>query len=275
MSRIHCSHCGQAGHTRNNYYCLVNTHQRTTNSPFVVKWVFKRSTSRMTPENRQRFNQCRTYLSDAIDELTVMARRISTYQPTTAPPNSYFMMDVIRQIHRFVPKINQALEYDSVTRPLISAAPIFTYLMAQITRFNELMMTITTVVASLENHRFSWRLLEIEEPPVGQQIPVVQRPIVKRTSAYFKEISLARDLTIEKDAPECDCPLCFDSVHANDVLVTNCNHSFCVICVKRFATVNKDKTKKPDCPMCRTDITEFKVGNQQVYNDIQEHILNL
>jgi len=275
MSRIHCSHCGRAGHTRGNYHCLVNTHQRNTNSPFVVKWVFQRSTSRMTPENRQRFNQCRTYLSDAIDELTVMARRISTYRQTNAPPNSYFMMDVIRQIQRFVPKINQALEYDSVTRPLISAAPIFTYLMAQITRFNELMMTIITIVASLENHRFSWRWLEIEEPIPVVQHNVAQRPVAKRTSAYFKEIALIQDLTIAEDAPACDCPLCFDAVPATDVLVTNCKHSFCVTCIKGFATVNKDKTKKPDCPMCRTDLTEFKVGNQTVHNEISEHILNL
>jgi hypothetical protein len=130
-------------------------------------------------------------------------------------------------------------------------------------------MTITTLVASLENHRFNWnwRWVEFEEQ--------VHRPIVKRTSAYFKEISLIQDLTIEKDAPECDCPLCFDSVPVTDVLNTNCNHSFCVTCVKGFATVNKDKTKKPDCPMCRTDITEFKVGNQQVFADIQNHILKL
>jgi hypothetical protein len=173
------------------------------------------------------------------------------------------MMDNIRQISIFVHKINLALEHDSADIPLISAAPIFTYLMVQIARFNVIMGAITTVVASLQNHRFSWTW-------VGLPLPVV-----KLASSYFKEIALTQDLTIEKDTPECDCPLCFDSVPATDVLVTNCKHSFCVICIKEFATINKNKTKKPDCPMCRTDLTEFKTGNPKVYTDIQEHILNL
>ena len=279
MSRIHCSHCGQVGHNRTNRQCLVNVHKRNTNSPFVVKWVFSRSTSHMTPENLQRFNQCRGYLSEAVDALTVMTRCIRLYQTgvqlyiiivqNEARPTSYFVTDVLTQINRFVTKINLALERDSTNRPLISAAPIFTYFMSQITRLNEIMITITTILVSLQNHRFSWSLLEPE------QRNLVQKPVVKRTSAYFKEISLVHNLTITEDDPNCDCPLCFDAVPATDVLVTNCKHSFCVTCIKGFATVNKDKTKKPDCPMCRTDITEFKVGNQTVHNEISEHILNL
>lgn len=264
MSRIHCSQCGQAGHNRTNSNCLVNTHKRNTNSPFVVKWVFSRKSSHMTPENLQRFNQCRAYLSEAVDALAVMTRRIGTHQNNTQP-TSYFMCDVVSQIPRFVQNINLALEHDSADRPIISAAPIFTYLMVQITRFTEIMSIITTVTVSLQNGRFSWSWFEMEQ----------QRPVVKRASSYFKEMILAQDLTIEKDAPECDCPLCFDAVPATDVLITNCKHSFCVICIKEFATINKDKTKKPDCPMCRTDLTEFKTGNPKVYNDIQEHILNL
>ena len=280
MSRIHCSHCGQAGHNRTNYHCLVNTHKRNTNSPFVVKWVFPfpRSTSRRTPENIQRFNQCRTYLSDAIDALTEMTRCIRLYQTgmqlyirivqNEAQPTSYFMTDVLIQLSIFVTKINLALEHDSANRPLISAAPIFTYFISQIRMVNEIMSTTIIVVASLQNHRFSCVLLDMQQY-------AVERPVVKRTSAYFKEIALIQDLTIEKDAPGCDCPLCFDAVPATDVLVTNCKHSFCVTCIKGFATVNKDKTKKPDCPMCRTDLTELKVGNQTVHNEISEHILNL
>jgi hypothetical protein len=59
------------------------------------------------------------------------------------------------------------------------------------------------------------------------------------------------------------------------LIVTNCNHSFCGTCIKRFTDSIKDKTQIPNCPMCRTDLTGFKVGNQQIYEEIQEHILNL
>ncbi len=152
---------------------------------------------------------------------------------------------------------------------------MFEHFSAQINLFNAFLSThISTsfsLVASFQDGKFNLILYN----PNGTSIDAICTANVKRTSAYFKEIVLAQDLTIAEDAPACDCPLCFDAVPATDVLVTNCKHSFCVICVKGFATVNKDKTKKPDCPMCRTDLTEFKVGNQQVYNEISEHILNL
>ena len=278
MSRIHCSQCGQTGHNRTNRHCLVNVHQRNMNVPFVIKWVFPRSTSHMTPANRERIVRCRNYLSQAIDELTDMTQYIHTYHSEAIDQLMVqyiirlYQDDILTKLNLFCHKINKALEYDSADRPIISTAPIFTYLMRQISQFNEINETIHTrlqVTASLHNRIITWAFRGYEEPPTTPQ------HALKSSSAYFKEMSFINDFTIAEDAPRCDCPLCFDAFPATDVLVTNCNHSFCVTCIKGFATANKDKTKKPECPMCRTDLTEFKVGNQQIHNEISEHLLNL
>jgi hypothetical protein len=230
-------------------------------------WVFKRQSSRMTPENRERFVQCRTHLSDAITSLIELTDAIRFHQTQTRVD---FMCSVLEKVATFCQKINQAFNFDSATRPFISAAPIFTYLMGQIALFNAIMNSHIRLDASLSSNTRAiiWRL-------TGGESYAAQRPIVKRGSAYFKEISLMQDLTIAEDSHACDCTICFDEIPATDAVVTNCNHSFCGTCIKGFATANKDKTKTPDCPMCRTSLTEFKIGNQQVHNDIQEHILNL
>ena len=222
----------------------------------------------MTLENRERVNQCRDHLSDAIIHLVRITKFISSYQYDAAPPSSYFMCSVLREIHSFCQKINEALQYDTPNRPIISTAPIFAYFMVQITRFNQIMGTITSVVASLQNRTFIWTLTHYEGM-LGTQ------PAPKLGSAYFKEIQLIEDQTIHDDAPGCECTICFDSLSATNTIITNCHHSFCGTCIKGYANANKEKTKKPNCPMCRTDLTEFIVGNREVHNEIRDHIMNL
>jgi len=179
------------------------------------------------------------------------------------PRNDYILTVVAISI-TFCEKMNIALESDSVEPPLITPIPIFERFSENIGIFNAIMAGGSyAITVSFQNNRFR------------STVPNQNASVVKRTSAYFKEVSLVHDLTVAEDAPECDCPLCFDAVPATDIIVTNCNHSFCGTCVKGFSTSIKDKTQIPNCPMCRTDLTEFKVGSPQVYADIQSHILNL
>lgn len=259
MSRIRCSQCGQEGHNRRNRNCPVNSNQiipETSAIPFTH--------TIMTPEITEMINQCRTRLLTAIEDLTLLAQLIN--RPDALPPIEY-VVAVVLKTNLFCTNINLALECDLVTTPLISQDHIFEMLSQHIYNFNVILeliiQTPTRLVVSLQNNRFSSSLNTI--------VPALE----KSTSAYFKEIPLINDLTIAEDAPSCECPLCFDEFAATDVLVTNCNHSFCGTCVKEYATINKNKIKKPDCPMCRADITEFKIGNPQVHNDISNHILNL
>jgi hypothetical protein len=224
-------------------------------------------TTIQTPEMQARITLCETRLLSAIEELVILTRFIS--QPLMAPATDY-VIGVMTQTNLFCTKINLALASDSQERPNILPIPLFEYFTSQIQCFNTILSSMIhsqiRVETHFQNRLFNWTLVNPTTPPAT---------VAKRTSAYLKEIVLIQDLSIEEDAPVCDCPLCFDKVAAADIIVTNCKHSFCGTCVKGMTNAIKDKTKKPDCPMCRTDLTEFKIGNQQVYNDIQEHILNL
>lgn len=44
-----------------------------------------------------------------------------------------------------------------------------------------------------------------------------------------------------------ECPLCYESLEANRILIKGCKHSFCHSCAKEWFTRNEVAT----CPMCR------------------------
>ena len=102
-------------------------------------------------------------------------------------------------------------------------------------------------------------------------IPDNRQP--KLSSAYWKECSLVKDSSIGEE--EIQCPLCFDQVSGPDVIRTNCKHSYCGCCIKQLASSSRNKTQKPTCPMCRTDITELTVGNDRAYTEISTHFTTL
>ena len=278
MSRIHCSRCGQAGHNRRNRNCPLNTAQnlRPTLPPSTPPGPpppFTRSSTppgpppvmpRRAPRNTTPGMRTINLLSAAMRVLEILEQFIPRQDDS---PRSEYILTVVAISITFCEKMNLALESDSVETPLITPIPIFDRFSENIGIFNAIMAGGSYAInASFQNNRFRSAVTSPPNPNAS---------VVKRTSAYFKEVSLVQDLTITEDAPKCECPLCFDDFAATDIIVTNCNHSFCGTCVKGFSTSIKDKTKIPNCPMCRTNLTEFKVGSQQVYADIQSHILNL
>jgi hypothetical protein len=265
MSRIRCSQCGQEGHNRRNRRCPVNV-QRVDNAQVV------NPTPLISPETRERMRRCNDKLAIAVNLLEDLTQHISRPESSAR-----FVLGVFIIGNDFRDKINKALELDRFDIKIIDPVPLFERFSTQINIFNAFVTTLVSssfqLVSAFQDGKFE---LSLHNPNGISLDAISSTPIIKRTSAYFKEIALIQDIiTINDDAPACDCPLCFDAVPATDCIVTNCKHSFCVTCVKGFATANKDKTKKPVCPMCRTDLTEFKVGNQQVHNEISEHILNL
>jgi len=112
----------------------------------------------------------------------------------------------------------------------------------------------------------------------GIVVELVPRPLnlapktVKRGSEYFKELSLVNDLTIPHNAPSKECTICFDEFNSQDIIATGCDHIYCVTCIKDLSTSLKDKSEKPPCPMCRTDIVELKFGNIDILHVIQDHL---
>lgn len=65
------------------------------------------------------------------------------------------------------------------------------------------------------------------------------------------------------------CPICYENP---STIETNCHHSFCSPCVKKyFKSFNKkgDDTCIPGCPMCRTKIETLTIPDSQVFNEFQ------
>ena len=260
MPRNHCSQCRQEGHNKRNRNCPVNVRQK------IFQLVWNSTTFNqciVMPESRERANLCKSLLLNAIIEY------IDLYNLVSRPvSSSEFVIGVFNKTNSFCDKMNLALESDFPDTPLISPILLFESFTSQINLFNTFISSIIAssidISTSFEDNRFDWTL--VNPTPTAT---------AKKTSAYLKEMSFVHLLTIDEDAPSCDCAICFDEISALSSIVTNCNHSFCEICIQGFTNANKDKTNKLNCPLCRTDLTEFKIGNQQVLNNIREHILNL
>jgi len=79
----------------------------------------------------------------------------------------------------------------------------------------------------------------------------VLRP--KLVSDYVKNWNVILDLTnIQGVSTEVECVICADTKPLCRIAKTECGHEYCVDCVKSDIRENKDKTKKPMCPLCRT-----------------------
>ena len=67
-----------------------------------------------------------------------------------------------------------------------------------------------------------------------------------------------------------ECPICIsDDLPEDNIIQTNCGHTYCVSCIDNLFTNTKyDKT--PRCSVCRTDITDVKISNELVYDEISK-----
>jgi len=67
-----------------------------------------------------------------------------------------------------------------------------------------------------------------------------------------------------------ECPICFEKILDQNYVVTNCNHKFCFGCLMKSCIV------KNQCPMCRTDIKEFKNKTLPIFKhtDMFENIIS-
>lgn len=262
MPRIHCSQCGQEGHNRRNRRCPSFV-------PVVVHVVVPATHPIARPEIiNARQNLCRSLLAEAVRELATFIQYIEVARrhTETGTTSGLFIIQLFTKLTSFCAKMNRALEYDT-NRNLINAQAVFEELSEQVEHLNTFIVE-TTLMSSYRmtilfaDRRFNARLVD----------ETGNAAVNNSTKAYLKQLPLVQDLN---EDPACDCPICFDAIGATESIVTNCQHSFCVTCIKEFTSSIKNATKKPKCPMCRTTITQFKTGKSQVYTEISEHLKNL
>ena len=250
-----CSQCGQQGHNKRNRECPENV--------------------RMRAEADEANARLREGLeSNALAHLQVMIMRENLEKWEQRRVSTHVF------IRNVLVNIQLACHHISIsTREEISVSGFFA-------EFERLVEVVNRVIRRHTSSRYKIEIIFtatggiiaelVPFPPVNiiEDLEEEEEP-VKTTSIYLKNISLVCDLTIKEDAPGCECPLCFDQLSATEAVFTGCNHAYCGTCIKSLATSIKNKTVKPSCPMCRTEITQLAFGKQEIYTEIDQFLTNL
>jgi hypothetical protein len=72
-----------------------------------------------------------------------------------------------------------------------------------------------------------------------------------------------------------DCSICLNTCERMSVAHTNCKHAFCLVCVCDYTNSIKDKTTKPNCPLCRTELSTLKVSCEEKKQVLHTHFHSL
>jgi len=205
-----------------------------------------------------------TYINVALHNMQILTTQIADFQQQDGRDLSQYLLTVIGIIMVICNNLTSALSIDIYHSP-VEPELLLERLNVQVELCNGILQTRTPPI----NYRVT---VSLAERRVEMKIINISPLVPKKTSDYLKELSLVQDLTVHEDGPSCECTICFDDVSAKNAIFTSCSHGFCGTCIKRFATSIKDMTKKPSCPMCRAEITELKMGNLELYNEISNHI---
>jgi len=79
--------------------------------------------------------------------------------------------------------------------------------------------------------------------------------------------------TLEDDNLLKSCPICYDDVPFTSLVKTNCNHTFCEICVTNTIKILPINTNL-SCAMCRTNINHLSCYNSETNTNLK-NILNI
>ena len=310
-STIRCSQCHQVGHNRRNILCPVNVQRR---QPVVVPVVVvtppanepttpppPQETPQDAPpvhtptltnpvetpaQEQARIRRMKSLYRTARVEIESLRQTIRIHQGfgMTGVANHHILV-MIAIVQLVCNRCNTILELDIDDTFLIDDGILYVdvlvdNLLVQVAALNAIIYSIERsmrVVVTYDDVVVAMEVVPYEsiQPMSARQMMPIGVYSYTNAGTYFKEISLVQDLAVADNAQLCECPMCFDEFDAASVVVTNCKHSFCVTCVKGYSTAIKDTTKRPNCPMCRANITEFKIGKFEIYEEIRGHILNL
>ena len=91
------------------------------------------------------------------------------------------------------------------------------------------------------------------------------------TKNFIKNIKIVRAVD-EDQEEEHICTICLEELEKSHVIHTNCNHSYCLECVSSYSNSIKDKTCKPNCPMCRGELNEFNTHSDEIHTQLTTFI---
>jgi hypothetical protein len=254
MSTRRCSQCLQRGHTSRNKNCPIKISERL----YAEEQAGQTIVEQVTVNNElQGLDLARFHMNKNLNDIADVIHKYT-----------YAVIGIRQFMSQVVPMVSRAS--DSITAVMtcgVDVSDMFTSLRG-------LVVTINCIIHRYARNQFNTMMVTLNER--GVSVRVTQpSPSVYKAPSPFQKVALVQDLTVEADGPSCECPICLDVVPANDTIYTNCSHGFCGTCIKRYATSIKNKTQNPSCPMCRAEITDLKIGNLQLYNEINNHITTL
>jgi hypothetical protein len=88
------------------------------------------------------------------------------------------------------------------------------------------------------------------------------------------KMNIVLENTLETEEVK-DCPICFESIHVNNMVTTACNHEFCSKCIKWILNHTSCVNSSPMCPMCRASMYDFKTKTKEIHDSLLEHMLGV
>lgn len=96
---------------------------------------------------------------------------------------------------------------------------------------------------------------------------------LRLASSYVKEWKIVHDLTRPADAEQqYECSICIESKPATQFAKTNCQHEYCVDCIKSYVQSRRENPTKVVCPMCRSELSEIIVSHVDTCASLQDFI---
>jgi|688.fasta_scaffold184242_2 hypothetical protein len=73
-----------------------------------------------------------------------------------------------------------------------------------------------------------------------------------------------------------ECSICYEEVENNNILQTNCNHTYCIPCFKKYLTIKSETNLiNVSCPYCRQKIHCLSLNNEEEIRSIKNEFCNI
>ena len=151
------------------------------------------------------------------------------------------------------------------------------------------------IALAVSNPNSNYRLLYGRELPANTDIYIVipQIPIHEftevtpfitvRDSAVIESI---RNIVVQVKEPdmnvslddsvkERDCIICMETFSKNTFASFQCNHEYCVKCIKKDIRTKCAKNQAFNCPLCRANVTHIIVQTVEYYENVKRYISDI
>lgn len=115
--------------------------------------------------------------------------------------------------------------------------------------------SIRFIISSFEDHE----LLDYVKSKVFKNIKyntICNSTVIRPMNYVFKSMNEPRKqlfLSLKKNSPKEECPICYTNINFRNEAITNCDHKFCHSCLQRWL-----RKHNHNCPCCRTTIEYYK-----------------